>query len=240
MENANGRWLLTGPTNGDVSRFNNYIDCNFIILGDANLDNKKTLKYLDGSNIYYCVRGMDKKPKYLNNLQPEYNDEIEGLVWYDPELPCIRYLEDGEIYNFGGIKTLILGGGTNPNIKYELSAKKKDLSLDTSLPHPDKIAKRVAGKTVDLVLSYSAKVKGLEGDTEIWIEKILEEISWKFWGIGRFKEDVNISDKIFYIYNDIIDLEKFKKDVEFSQKEVVKDIDNNYDFSEEEILDDVE
>ena len=68
----------------------------------------------------------------------------------------------------------------------------------------------------------------------------MEEINWKFWGIGRFKEDVNISNKVFYIYNDIIDLEKFEKDVEISQKEVVKDIDNNYDFSEEEILDDVE
>lgn len=229
------RWLLTGPTYGDATRFENYRNCAFVILGDSNLLNRKTVKELEGSNVYYCVRGLDEKPKYVDELEPIFDEEVNGLVWINPDYPDIRFLEDGEIYNFGGAKTLVLGGGTNPNIKLELSMRNKDLTLDTSLTKPENIAKRLKGKDLDLVLSYTAKIKDLNGPTEEWVDKILRIVGWKHWIIGRFKEDVNISDRIMYINEDIIDFKNF-----VSEKEVIEENVEEYDNSEKEFLNNVE
>ena len=230
-----GRWLLTGPTNGNISRFNKYKDCAFVILGDADLINRKTLKELDGSNIYYCIRGLDKKPKYIEELEPIYDEAVDGMVWVSDEYPNIGFLEDGEVYNFNGVRTLVLGGGTNPNTKVELSVRNKDLNLDTSLSNPENILKRLKGKGVDLVLSYTAKIKDLNGPTEEWVDKILREVKWNYWVIGRFKDDVDISDRIMYINEDIVDFENF-----ISKKEVIDNNEETYDISEKEVLNNVE
>ena len=203
------KWFLTGPTKSDISRFKNYENCGFVILGDAELLNRKVVKKIDKKNTYYCVRGLDEKPKYLENLKSQYDEDIHGMVWLDPKYPYIKFLEDGEIYTFGNAKTLVLGGGTDLNADAELLKRNQYLTLDTSLSEPEQLLKRLKGREIDVVLTYTAKIKELKGETEEWIDKILRVTKWKYWIIGRFKEDVNISDRIMYINEDIINFDNF-------------------------------
>lgn len=205
------RYLLTGPTRGDISRFNEYKECNFVILGDAFLDNPKILKNLDaGDNVFYCVRGLDKKVSYIENLDQTFDEYVQGFVWYDKKYPFIRYLIDGQIYKFDNVKCLVLGGGSNPDENIQLVKKDKNLTLDTGYKHQDNIYKRVVGKDVDLLLTYSKLTDELNGDTEQFIDKIEKHVNWKYWFVGRFNEDIDITPRIKYINEDLIDFAQFK------------------------------
>lgn len=205
------RYLLTGPTRGDISRFSEYKECNFVILGDAFLDNPKILKNLDaGDNVFYCVRGLDKKVSYIENLGQTFDEYVQGFVWYDKKYPFIKYLIDGQIYKFDDVKCLVLGGGSNPDENIQLVKKDKNLTLDTGYKHQDNIYKRVVGKDVDLLLTYSRLTDELNGDTEQFIDKIEKHVNWKYWFVGRFNEDIDITPKIKYINEDLIDFAQFK------------------------------
>lgn len=205
------RYLLTGPTRGDISRFNEYKECNFVILGDAFLDNPKILKILDaGDNVFYCVRGLDKKVSYIENLDQAFDEYVQGFVWYDKKYPFIRYLIDGQIYKFDDVKCLALGGGSNPDENVQLVKKDKNLTLDTGYKHQDNIYKRVVGKDVDLLLTYSKLSNNLNGETEQFIDKVEKHVNWKYWFVGRFNEDIDITPKIKYINEDLIDFAQFK------------------------------
>lgn len=205
------RYLLTGPTRGDISRFSEYKECIFVILGDAFLDNPKILKKLDaGDNVFYCVRGLDKKVSYIENLGQTFDEYVQGFVWYDKKYPFIRYLIDGQIYKFDDVKCLVLGGGSNPDENIQLVKKDKNLTLDTGYKHQDNIYKRVVGKDVDLLLTYSRLTDELNGDTEQFIDKIEKHVNWKYWFVGRFNEDIDITPKIKYINEDLIDFAQFK------------------------------
>ena len=205
------RYLLTGPTRGDISRFNEYKECNFVILGDAFLDNPKILKVLDaGDNVFYCVRGLDKKVSYIENLDQTFDEYVQGFVWYDKKYPFIRYLIDGQIYKFDDVKCLVLGGGSNPDENIQLVKKDKSLTLDTGYKHQDNIYKRVVGKDVDLLLTYSKLSNNLNGETEQFIDKVEKHVNWKYWFVGRFNEDIDITPRIKYINEDLIDFAQFK------------------------------
>ena len=205
------RYLLTGPTKGNISRFNEYKECNFVILGDAFLDTPKILKVLDaGDNVFYCVRGLDKKVSYIENLDQTFDEYVQGFVWYDKKYPFIRYLIDGQIYKFDDVKCLVLGGGSNPDENIQLVKKDKSLTLDTGYKHQDNIYKRVVGKDVDLLLTYSKLSNNLNGETEQFIDKVEKHVNWKYWFVGRFNEDIDITPKIKYINEDLIDFAQFK------------------------------
>lgn len=218
------RYLLTGPTRGDISRFNEYKECSFVILGDAYLNNPKILKSLNGTdNLFYCVRGLDEKVEYIDNLDQSFDENVQGFVWFDKKYPFIRYLIDGQIYRFDGVKCLVLGGGSNPNEDVLLVKGDKNLSLDTGYRHEENIYKRVANKEVDLLLTYSKLTEELNGKTEQFIDIIQKNLKWKSWYIGRFGEDVDITPTIKYINEDLID---------FAQYKVIESTDDEYNLSE--------
>ena len=112
-------WIITGDTHGGMATISrvgnihrNMENCvpeytGIIILGDAGLNfylnntDKKHKKTLNGMGYHiYCVRGNhEERPENLG-YELDYDPDVKGLVYLDPDFENIHYLVDGEEYWF--------------------------------------------------------------------------------------------------------------------------------------------
>lgn len=114
---------LTGDTHGRFGRLLDFSDKmrltktdTVIILGDVGFNvfgdardcyNKYHINSL-GFTVF-CVNGNHKMRPYdiKTYKMKEYNG---GLVWYEDEFPNLLFAKDGEVYDLGGMKCMVIGG----------------------------------------------------------------------------------------------------------------------------------
>ena len=125
---------ITGDKHGDYDQvfefcYKNNTSKNdiMIVLGDAGinyyLDNKDyTLKnHLKELPItLFCIHGNHEERPY--NIAG-YKSKVfnNGIVYYEEKYPNILFAKDGEVYNFNGFYTLVIGGAYSVDKDYRLS-----------------------------------------------------------------------------------------------------------------------
>ena len=125
---------ITGDKHGDYDRvfgfcYKNNTSKNdiMIVLGDAGinyyLDNKDyTLKnHLKELPItLFCIHGNHEERPY--NIAG-YKSKVfnNGIVYYEEKYPNILFAKDGEVYNFNGFYTLVIGGAYSVDKYYRLA-----------------------------------------------------------------------------------------------------------------------
>lgn len=185
-----------------------------ILLGDAGVnffmdETDRALKRMLSElpvTFFFIHGNHEERPCNI----PSYRTRLwkEGIVYYEPEYPNLLFARDGEIYNFKGKKTLVIGGAYSRDKEYRLL---------TGLPwFPDEqpsaaIRKRVerqleiTGYEVDYVLSHTApmiyvpdqqyrlktEITGEHTDysTEEWLDQIEKKLHYKKWYFGHFHEN---------------------------------------------------
>lgn len=221
-------WLITGDTHGQVALRledikQNRPDCPpeetaIIILGDAGLNfylnssersRKKRVEKL-GYTIY-CVRGNhEERPENLN-FPIEYDKNVCGEVYVDPEFSNLRFFFDGGEYIINGFTVLTLGGAYSVDKWYRLkSAVARGVGFSgwfkdelLTVEEMKNIEEKIKGKTYNFIFSHTCPLSWEPNDLfldcidqstvdksmEIWLDKIREEVIWGTWLFGHYHAD---------------------------------------------------
>ena len=210
-----GRFFVTGDTHGDFNRIYSFVDRmeltlddTLIILGDAGLNfrlnslDKMVKRDLKDLNVtLLCIKGNHEKyPEGLPNYKEKYWNG--GKVFVEDEFPNLLFAKDGEIYNFNGKKTLVIGGAYSVDKFYRLSHGwpwfEDEQPSDELKEYVNKLIEKE--NKFDYVLTHTCPIsteprhlfmEGLDQSkidktTEIWLQYIADNIEFGHWYFGHF------------------------------------------------------
>ena len=184
-----------------------------IILGDAgfnyyldNRDDELKDKACELPITYYLVRGNhEARPESLHDIIEEYDENVQGVVRYQPRWPQVKYLIDGNTYTIDNLSTLVLGGAYSVDKLYRLGRGGQwfpDEQL--SKEERDAIMKFVTfHNSYDLLLTHTCPLdwqptdlflsvidqSTVDNSMETWLNQIKEIVNWKYWWFGHYHAD---------------------------------------------------
>lgn len=243
------RWIITGDTHGQVFQRMDKISRNIdnlvaeetavIILGDAGLNyylNKTDLKEKKLSSNFgiriYCVRGNhEQRPQNVQGMKLVYDEDVDGEVYIEDELPLIRYFVDGGEYTIAGKSVLVIGGAYSVDKYYRLArAAGRSFSgwfEDEQLNEAERaeILQKVNGKRYDFVLTHTAPItweptdlflrgvdqSTVEKDMEYWLKEVALSVCWGYWLFGHYHADRIEAPHVEQFYREYEDLETIIK-----------------------------
>ena len=210
-------YYITGDTHGNFERVFEFCDfCTttqkedvMIVLGDAGInyfldERDKWLK--DELSLLpvtlFCIHGNHEERPYNipTYVEKEWNG---GTVYYEEWYPNILFAKDGEIYNFNGRRTLVIGGAYSIDKHSRIRSGKPWFESE----QPDeKIKANVEEKLqeanweVDCVLSHTCprryepveefmfgvKQWLVDKKTENWLDEIADKLTYEYWYFGHF------------------------------------------------------
>lgn len=228
---------VTGDTHGDFERISEFCegygttveDDVMIILGDAGIN-----YYLDERDeelksslaslpvTLFCIHGNhEERPENITSY--EEKSWHEGMVFYEEQYPNVLFAEDGEIYDFEGMKAIAIGGAYSVDKYYRLA---NDLPWFDSEQPDDYTMKFVESQLekcnwkVDLVLSHTCPLKyvpeelflptidqgNVDQSTEQWLDNIEEKLDYEQWYFGHFHGDQRMGRTVM-MFNEIEELQ---------------------------------
>lgn len=207
---------ITGDTHGDFQRIETF--CNrmgttyddiMIILGDAGINfsggsyDEKLKSYLLRLPItLFCIHGNhEMRPETLPGYQ-----EVSwhgGKVYREIEYPNILFAKDGEIFDFDGKKTVVLGGAYSIDKAYRLANGWPWFADEQPSGKIKEYAEKKLAEAdwnVDYVLSHTVPyrfeprevfMKGIDQrkvdkSTEFWLDTIEKRLNYTHWYAGHF------------------------------------------------------
>ena len=224
---------ITGDTHRDFARIYKFCEKQettkndiLIILGDAGINfynDKKDRAFKqalsnDLSINLFCIHGNhEKRPTTISTYKEmEYRG---GIAYIEPEFPNLIFAKDGEVYDFNGVKTLVIGGAYSIDKFYRI---RNHLTWFPDEQPDDTIKQRVENKLkeldykVDAILSHTVPIKyeptevflkgvdqsKVDKSTERWLDEIEEKTDYTKWFAGHYHTEKSI-DKLRIMFNDI-------------------------------------
>ena len=206
---------ITGDTHRDFGRVFTFCEENetttddiLVILGDAGINYycnaydrslKEQLAQLPIT--LFCVHGNhEERPFLLGYDEMEWH---EGIVYYEESYPNLLFAKDGEIYDFNGKKTIVIGGAYSVDKFYRLSHGlnwfESELPTEDIIEYVEAQLEKVDW-CVDYVFSHTvpleyepvwAFIPGLDQSKvdktmEKWLQKIAENLDFESWFAGHY------------------------------------------------------
>lgn len=209
--------LVTGDIHGEVHRVSDAVtrfglgsEDTLILLGDVGMNyygNKRgdrhRKKRLNGLGVtMFCIHGN-------HEMRPEtiisYHEEQwhGGTVYVEDEFSNLLFAKDGELYDLGGKKAIVIGGAYSVDKWYRLSC---DLHWFPDEQPSEEIKARVERKLdaldwkVDLVLTHTCPEKYIpreafmscvdqsmvNNSTERWLDTIEDRLEYGAWYCGHW------------------------------------------------------
>lgn len=240
-------WLVRGDNHGSFVWMSQQLEgykpetTAIIILGDVGLNfylnktDERTKREVEEKGYYlYCVRGNHEcRPIRLPNICMTFDENVNGIVYYEPEYPHIRYFRDYDIYTINGYRCLVIGGAYSVDKWYRLSrfnmteatnvAKKSGWFNDECLSQLemadcDKMIENSHNNTFDFVFTHTCPKKyqptdlflgfvdqsTVDTSMEDWMDIIAEKIVVNFaWLFGHYHADRIERPHVEQYYNDI-------------------------------------
>lgn len=223
---------ITGDTHGEFDRLLYFCgqaeitqDDVMIILGDAGInffgypqdEYKKMLLERLPMKIF-CIHGNhEKRPETINSYKT--TTFHGGMVWYENDYPNILFAKDGEIYDFNGMKCIVIGGAYSVDKWYRLRMGYP--WFDDEQPS-EEIKEYVESKLtqndwkIDIVLSHTVPFEymptdlfipgidqsAVDNSTEHWLSCVENKLDYKWWYAGHYHTS-RITDKIQIMFKDI-------------------------------------
>jgi 3-oxoacid CoA-transferase subunit A len=142
-----------------------------------------------------------------------------GKVYIEDEYPNLLFAVDGEIYDFDGIQTAVIGGAYSVDKFYRLERgwnwwEDEQPSAETKAVVEAALEK--CGWKVDAVLSHTVPLKYepvevflpmidqsiVDKSTEIWLDRIENKLAYKHWYAGHYHTEKNI-DRLTLLFESI-------------------------------------
>lgn len=223
---------LTGDTKGNFARILDF--CNamgttkediMIVLGGASINyNGGEYDHIKKQNVsknvpitFFFVHGC-------HEIRPENLDCYEETMWHggtvyvEKEFPEFIFAKDGEVYDFNGHKTLVIGGGYSFNKDFCIRQGigwYPDEQPDSSIKARVEEACHNNDWEFDVILSHSApssyvpnvplppmvSEESLDHSTEKWLQKLEDKLHYNFWFCGHYEMDLSMDP--FYIMNEL-------------------------------------
>lgn len=212
---------ITGDQHGRFKKLVNFcrrmetsVDDVVIVLGDAGInfygwgvDRQLKFELSAVPVTFFCIHGNhEMRPESLGYYsEQQWNG---GIVYVEEDHPNILFAKDGEIYDFNGVKTLVLGGAysldKNQRILKGLKEGREYWWADEQ--PSDEIKARAeqqldaAGWKVDVVLSHTAPLNDeptdaflagfdqtkVDKSTEEWLQTIENRLEYRKWYCGHY------------------------------------------------------
>ena len=225
---------LTGDTHGDFSRIKKFCKCFnttrddiMIILGDAGINfngwfiDRPKKEFISNLPItLFCVHGNHEQRPSLD-LYKE-TTFCNGTVWIEDVYPNIIFAKDGEIYDFNGLSTLVIGGAYSIDKNYRLVMGWPWFPDEQPSEEIKKYVEQQLDRcswNVDVVLSHTVPrkyepietfMKGIDQSkvdksTEDWLDYIEDRLCYKKWYAGHFhvNKDVDKISMLFEQYREL-------------------------------------
>lgn len=232
-------FFITGDTHGKFSFVHSFVlyralnenDC-IIILGDTGLnyyldDRDKELK--DYVNSFGCkifsIRGNhDANPETISTYRLVKFHGADALQ--EKGYPNLYFGILGEVYNFNGLKTLVLDGSYSIDKYIRLERGWNWFADEQPNAFRRKCVEQQINQLnwkVDCVLSHTCPLKFepvelflpfidqsiVDKTMEKWLDKIENKLTYDKWYFGHFHGDKVINDKVKMLYHSI---EEYGKD----------------------------
>lgn len=227
---------ISGDKHGDFrsifdfcNKHNTTIDDIMVILGDAGINyylNDKDYRLkeslLDLPITLFCIHGNhEERPENIGSYKTKQFHN--GIVFYEEEYPNILFAKDGEIYDFDGKSTLVIGGAYSVDKHYRIMM---GYNWYSSEQPNDEIKDRIRkvlkdhNNKVDIILSHTCPFKYLpyevflsgidqstvDNSTEEFLDEIEEITKYQRWYCGHYHTDKKIDKLRFMMY----DIDEFK------------------------------
>lgn len=231
---------ITGDKHGDYTSIFNFCDKYktnindiMIVLGDAGInyylnDRDYILKnsLLQLPITLFCIHGNhEERPENINTYKT--NTFCSGIVFFEEDYPNILFAKDGEIYNFNGISTLVIGGAYSVDKEYRLLYGYNWYPSEQPSTETKEYIKKVLkdnNYNIDVILSHTCPLKYepvevflssinqdmVDKSTESFLDEIESITDYNTWYCGHFHTDKKI-DKIRFMMNDIEEFKLIKK-----------------------------
>lgn len=245
---------ITGDTHGSFfrikqfcERMNTTKDDIMIILGDAGLnfwlnksDYKRKKEVMRLPITLFMIHGNHEERPYLIKGYEE-KEWHGGTVYVEPEFPRLIFAKDGEIYDFDGKKTVVIGGAYSIDKQYRITHHvpwfESEQPNDEIKAYVEEQLTKADWK-VDVVLSHTAPVnyeprhlfmKGInqalvDKTTEKWLQEIEYKLDYKKWYFGHYHGEW-IKGRMQMLFEDIIEfLGDEPKDINISKSQEYEDL----------------
>lgn len=213
---------ITGDTHGRFERveafcmqFQTSRNDILIILGDAGI-NFNGVKYdswkkqlLESLPItIFAIHGNHEQRPYMIK---SYKEKLwrGGTVYYEEEYPSLLFAKDGEIFNFNGKQTIVIGGAYSIDKEIRLAYKLGWWEDEQPSEEIKKYVEQQLKKhnwTTDVVLSHTVPLKYepvevfisdidqsmVDKSTEEWLDCIEEKLSYQKWYCGHYHTEKKI------------------------------------------------
>lgn len=197
-----------------------------IILGDVGAnyylhgrdqDTKKKATRIPAT--IFCIHGNhEARPQSLPDLYREANWH-GGTVFVEDAFPNLLFAKDGEVYDFGGFSTIVIGGA------YSVDAEWRRMNGWSWFPDEQPNAATKAhveevlsarGWEVDIVLSHTCPAKytpteayfegidqsKVDKSTENWLDTIEDRLYYQRWYCGHWHINKHI-DRMDFLFGDV-------------------------------------
>lgn len=225
-------FYITGDTHGEFSRIEQFCerikptrDDTMIILGDAGInynggwrDIHKKQRLAKLPITLFCIHGNhEMRPGTLPCYHTiEWNG---GQVYVEDAYPNLLFAMDGEVYNLGGIETLVIGGAYSIDKFYRLAygygwwpdeqpfpaiKEKVEQVLDVSAWKVDAVLSHTTPlkyEPVEMFLSGVDQSK-VDKSTEEWLDTIEDGLDYKHWYCGHYHTDKKV-DRLSIMFENI-------------------------------------
>lgn len=213
---------ITGDTHGHFERIQIFCeqqhttkDDIIIILGDAGINFSGLFKdnikkdFLSHLPItLFCIHGNHEQRPFTI---PSYKEKSwhEGIVYVEDEYPNLVFAKDGEIYDFDGKKTMVIGGAYSIDkmmrIVYGYGWWEDEQPSEEIKQYVEQQLKLNQWK-MDVILSHTCPLKyepvevfllgidqnRVDQSTEIWLDEIENKLNYQKWYCGHFHTEKKV------------------------------------------------
>jgi Icc-related predicted phosphoesterase len=219
--------FLTGDIHGDPTRViefykkSGFSDSDIIIiLGDVGANyysgsrDALVKSMLNGIGVdVLCIHGNhEMRPANIPSYHlTEWNG---GKVWIEDEYPHLLFAKDGEIYSIEGNRYIAIGGAYSVDKYYRLAMNygwwEDEQPSDEIKQY---VEKQLEENEINIVLSHTCPLKyeptevflsqvdqsKVDKSTEIWLDKIEDNLKYMAWFCGHWHTDKRI-DKMHFLF----------------------------------------
>jgi len=222
---------ITGDTHGDFyrvekfcRRLNTVKEDILIILGDAGINyygdrldirRKKELSQLPIT--LFCIHGNHERRPFTIDSYKE-KPWHGGIVYMEDAFPNLIFAKDGEIYDLGGLQTIVIGGAYSVDKPYRIARNCgwwPDEQPSDEIKADVENALEQAGWKIDVVLSHTVPLKyqpmeaflrgldqsAVDKSTEEWLGQIEEKLDYDKWYAGHYHVSKRV-DKVRIMFKD--------------------------------------